>query len=40
MMEQKKKSRYTSASLEAGNSKTDVKIEKIQLSKERVDKDP
>jgi hypothetical protein len=40
MTDLKKKQKYTSAPLEAGNSKNDVKIEKIALSKERVDKDP
>jgi hypothetical protein len=36
----KKKKKYTSAPLEAGNSKNDVKIEKINLTKEPIDKDP
>jgi hypothetical protein len=40
MTEKKKNPKYTSASLDAGNSKNDVKIEKIKLSKERIDKDP
>jgi hypothetical protein len=40
MTELKKKQKYVSAPLEAGNSKDDVKIEKIKLSKERIDKDP
>ena len=33
-----KKSQYTSASLEAGNSKNDLKIEKITLTKEVIAK--
>jgi hypothetical protein len=40
MTEQKKKPKYTSAPLDAGNSKNDVKIDKIKLSKERIDKVP
>jgi hypothetical protein len=40
MTELKKKPKYKSALLEAGNSKNDVKIEKIELSKERIDKEP
>jgi hypothetical protein len=40
MTEVKKKSQYTPAPLNAGNSKNDVKIEKITLSKERIEKEP
>jgi hypothetical protein len=40
MTVQKKKPKYTSTPLIAGNSKNDVKIEKILLSKERIDKNP
>ena len=40
MTEMKKKPKYMSAPLEAGTSKNDVKIEKITLTKERLDKDP
>jgi hypothetical protein len=36
----KKKPQYTSTPLEAGNSKNDVTIEKIVLTKERIDKEP
>ena len=39
MTELKKKQKYTSAPLEAGNSKNDVKMEKIKLSKESIDRD-
>jgi hypothetical protein len=40
MTELKKKSKYTSAPFEVGNSKNDVKMEKITISRERIDKDP
>jgi len=40
MTDLKKKQKYTSAPLEAGNSKNDVKMDKIKLSKERIDEDP
>jgi hypothetical protein len=40
MTQLKKKPQYTSAPLEAGNSKNDVKIEKITLTKEGIDKEP
>jgi hypothetical protein len=40
MTKLEKKQKYTSAPIEAGNSKNDVKIEKITLTKERIDKEP
>jgi hypothetical protein len=40
MAKLKKKTQYTSAPLEAGNSKSDVKIEEIELTKECIDKEP
>jgi hypothetical protein len=40
MSKLKKKQRYSSATLEAGNSENDVKIEKITLAKEHIDKEP